>query len=225
MRDKYEQEKGQVENSFECIDWAFAGKSHSTAQGAREGGKIKLCHTVWDHWIDSNSEDPGVDEGDMWVQRDGDTLERGKQKNPDTGEETEYEELWHDLDVMPMGKKQNRSSVVMKLDDPEKHVKGMAVKIGGWCQGILKAGNDLTVERWWKSDTTSDSETQEHTFSDKASTRNGWVRTFKCGQGILPCEYICSNTTGKLGMNSSNRIHPDSQNELRGWKVLEEYYW
>ena len=184
-----------------------------------------LSHTVWEHWIDSKNNDPAVDEGDMWLRSDGDVLERGKQRHPETGAEFVYEELWHDLDIIPLGKKQNRSSVVMRVDDAENSVRGMVVKIGGWCQGILKSGDDLTVERWERKVTTDDQAVAPDDIDD-GRTHNNWIRTFRCGSGALPCRYICSNTSGKIGMHTTERYHTDGdRNRFSEWKVLEEYYW
>ena len=56
----------------------------------------------------------------MLVQEDGDVVERGMQKHPLTGQDTEYEELWHDLEVEAFGKKQNRSTLVMRVEDTER---------------------------------------------------------------------------------------------------------
>jgi len=240
----YDEEKSKEANTLACIDWAFAGRSHTSARGAREDGMIKLSHTVWDHWIDSKSNDPGIDEGDMWVQEDGDVLERGKQKHPETGGETEYEELWHDLEVSPLGKKQNRSSMVLRAHKPERKVRGLVVKIGGWCQGMLKTGDDLTVERWERKPATpSDGEAVVEEGRQEERTHNDWVRTFRVGKGTLPCMYVCSHTGGKLGLDTVLRhrspdprrtqdwwAHPREQaleedDAQDDWKVVEEYYW
>ena len=182
---------------------------------------MQLSHTVWDHWIDSRSNNPDSDEGDMWVQPNGDILEKGKNKDPITGEETEYEELWHDLHVEAFGKKDNRSSLVIRVDDPERNVRGIAIKIGGWCEGILKMEDELTVERWeWKpTDSTSDVAITEASKGDER-TPNDWVRTFRIGKGTLPCKDMCSRTFGKFGLNAV--LKSTTNNE---WKVAEEYYW
>ena len=226
-KDKHEEENSKETNTKECIDWAFAGRSHTTPQGGRKDGMIQLSHTIWEHWIDSKSNNPGPDEGDMLVQENGDVLERGKQKHPVTGAETEYEELWHDLEVDAFGKKQNRSSLVLRAEQPESDVRGMAIKIGGWCQGILKAGDALTVERWeWKSGGPNNDETSTEGGKQAAKTRNGWVRTFKYGEGSLPCEEMCDRTTGKFGLHAvvKRPTTAESTSETE-WKVIEEYYW
>ena len=224
-----EAEKSQDVNTEACVEWAFAGKSHVDPKGARKDGMIQLSHNVWDHWIDSKSNDPGPDEGDMWVQKSGDVLERGKSKDPVTGTETEYEELWHDLEVMPLGNKNNRNSLVLKADDPGKNVRGLTVKIGGWCQGILKVNEKLTVERWERQSDSSGSRLQMEANEDiitRKRTRNGWIRTFRSGTATLPCEYICEHTSGKLGLHTNFRHELDNDpSRLMDWKVIEEYYW
>ena len=218
FREKLKEEKGQEVNTEGCLEWAFAGKSHSILSN---DSSMQLSHTVWDHWIDSRSNNPDSDEGDMWVQPNGDILEKGKNKDPVTGKETEYEELWRDLNVEAFGKKDNRSSLVIRADDPERNAKGMAIKIGGWCEGILKIENDLTVERWeWRqTDGTSDVAFTEASKGD-GRTPNGWVRTFRIGKSTLPCNDMCSRTFGKFGLNTVLKSTTDIE-----WKVAEEYYW
>ncbi|KAK4694601.1 hypothetical protein P7C71_g3004, partial [Lecanoromycetidae sp. Uapishka_2] len=233
FKDKLEEERGKDENTEACIQWAFAGRSHATPQGARKDGMIQLSHTVWDHWIDSKSNDPDKDEGDMWVQKNGDVLERGKNSNPETGEEIEYEELWHDLEVESMGKKHNHSSVVMRAENSEKNLKGMVVKVGGWCQGIMKVGDELTVERWeHKLGSVSDNQQEAVRVqqnggwrTEKGRTRNDWIRTFKLGKGFLPCKDIVEETSGKLGLNHVVKDHPNYWESATEWRVLEEYHW
>ena len=59
--------------------------------------------------IDSEkNEDDIKDEGDMFVQEDGTILERGESIDPETGARQEYEELWQDLDIEPIGSKGKR---------------------------------------------------------------------------------------------------------------------
>lgn len=237
LKQKLEEEKDAEINSEACIEWAFAGRSHSKARQTHEDGKTKLSHTVWEHWIDSKSDSPAVDEGDMSVQENGDVLERGKSTDAATGLVYEYEELWHDLEAVPLGKKHNRSSLVLMAEDPERNLKGMAVKIGGWCQAIVKVEGALTVERWeLKPAASTDTEDQDKERKHEIRTRNDWVRTFKMGAEPLPCEYMCSNTDGKIGLNGILRYWPKQNkftNHMRStedtmgvpdWKIIEEYY-
>ena len=234
LREILESEKGKEVNTLACLDWAFAGKSHAEPQGARQNGLIKLSHTVWDHWIDSKTDDPGVDAGDMWMQKNGDVLERGKQKNPETGDEMEYEELWHDVEVESFGKKQNRSSLVIRAEDAGKGVKGLAVKIGGFCQAIMKSEGDITVERWeHKPADFFQGQDPVHGLGDHERTHNDWIRTFRIGKGCLPCEYMVTNTTGKAGLKTviGESVRGSWTTQIESWKteiewrVVEEYYW
>lgn len=237
FRDKLEEAKATGKHTQACVNWAFAGRSHTKPQKSQTDDMIKLSHTVWDHWIDSRSNDPGIDEGDMWLQEDGDVLERGKSKDAVTGQETEYEELWHDLEVVRLGKKHNRSSLVLRADDPERNLRGMAVKVGGWCQAILKVGDALTIERWERKPAASTiNQTLDEDDKHDKRTRNDWVRTFRVGEGKLPCGYMCSNTDGKIELNGVLRYiantnefsfykTPNEDDRETGWKVLEEYYW
>ncbi|CAF9928970.1 MAG: hypothetical protein ALECFALPRED_004183 [Alectoria fallacina] len=224
LRGKLEQEKNQEANTESCLNWAFAGKSHTTFS---QDSSKQLSHTVWDHWIDSRSNNPDSDEGDMWVQPNGDILEKGKNSDPVSGEETEYEELWHDLQVEAFGKKHNRSSLVMRADQPERMIRGMAVKIGGWCEGLLKIGDGLTVERWeWRSTDSASNVAPTEASKEEKRTHNDWIRTFRLGDGTLPCKDMCSRSFGKFGLNAVlNTITNNDWKSDIEWKVVEEYYW
>ncbi len=224
LRDKLEEEKSQEANTESCLQWAFAGRSHTTII---KDSSMQLSHTIWDHWIDSHTNDPVSDEGDMWVQPNGDVLEKGKNKDSVTGEETEYEELWHDLEVEAFGKKHNRSSLVMKAEESARNIRGMAIKIGGWCEAILKVGDELTVERWeWKPTDGPGNVATTEASKENGRTHNNWVRTFRMGKGILPCENICARTSGKFGLNAvlKSTTDVDWKSDIE-WKVAEEYYW
>ena len=218
---EYEQEKSKEHNTLKCVDWAFAGRSRITKQGSNENGSIEPSHTVWDHWIDSKGNDPAIDEGDLWPQANGEVLERGKQKHPTTGIETEYEELWGDLEVDAIGKKENRSSIVLKAEDLDKDARGMVVKVGGWCQGVLKIGDKMTIERWRRRATDQPS---KHTLSPRSNpnpkTYNDWERVFAVGAEAIPCSDVCERTRGKFGLHTVFK----SDNEIE-WKIIEEYYW
>lgn len=221
LRDKYEEEKGNDIQTKACLDWAFAGKSRITKEINRDAGKLKSWHNVWDHWIDSKSNDPESDEADMTLQEDGTTLEEGVNVDAVSGAETKYEELWKDLPVDPIGKKQKRSSIVLKADDSEIKVEGMVVKVGGWCQGMLKIGDKLTIERWQRRPVDQhEDEEEDDNVGESTRTRNDWVRVFRLGTATLPCKEICSRTTGKNGTNIT--MKDDQQIE---WRVIEEYYY
>ena len=199
LLEPYSQEKVSPIIPDTCIQWAFAGKSRSTKEVKNEQGTTVSWHSAWDHWIDSKSEEPVFDEGDMNLQEDETVLETGNTVDPDTDHVEYYEELWKDLPIDEIGKKGNKSSIVAKAEMPEENFKGLVVKVGGWCQGIAKRGDQLTVERWRRQPQEGgegELPATEHT----ETTRNGWVRIFKTGDAdrILPCRTMCEQTNGRF---------------------------
>lgn len=193
-------------NSLDILEWAFAGKSH-TSKEATSDGVTQPQHSVWEHWIDSKSNNPSVDEGDMWLQPNGDILERGFQSHPFTGTQCEYEELWGDLEVVVVGEEGKRVSVALKVEDDVSSTRGLVVRVGNWCQGILKIGDEITVERWH-------SKLPQHSAKSKLSD---WIREMKIGHGALPCEATFN----------IKDIEEDAfilSNDLQ-WKVIEKYSW
>jgi len=186
-------------NSIAVVEWAFAGTS-STTQGSNGPGDTKSIHSVWEHWIDSKSDNPQPDEGNMWPQSNGDVLERGTQILPVTGLQTEYEELWGDLDVEKVGEEKERISIVLKVENQESHTRGLVVRVGDWCQGIMKSGGVLNIERW-------------HCMK----TQNTWERVVKIGSSDLPCVAACNNEmTSEKGTVVSNGLL---------WNVIEVFRW
>jgi len=177
------------------LEWAFAGKS-STSQSEVAGGP---AHTIWSHAIDSQTSDPQRDEGDMYEQEDGDVLECGQNIDAESGEVKKYEELWHDIGVELVGQEKDYLSVVLTTDNQDNNTKGMIVRVGNWCQGILKVGEDTTVERWqW-------------------SRGDDWQLVAKLGTKLLICGATFDNSSLELGKVIR---HHDLD-----WHVIELYSW
>ena len=187
------------------LDWAFAGVSTTTASSQAGASS----HTVWSHWIDSESSDPDPDEGDMYEQEDGDTLECGQNVDAKTGKVNKYEELWHDVGIQHVRSEQTNVSMVLKTDDTNRNTRAMVVRVGDWCQGILKVGDAVTVERWqWTPAATGHS----------ASTSEGsWKRVARLGNGSLPCAVTFKTEELEVG----KRIAA----EALEWEVVELYRW
>lgn len=80
----------------------------------------------------------------MYPQPDGTTLETGHMLNPDTGIVTAYEEVWDDKDIPSVNTDQ--ICVVLKYQNGED--KGLAIKLGEYCQGFLKIQEQMSLERW-----------------------------------------------------------------------------
>lgn len=68
--------------------------------------------------------------------------------NPATGEAIEFDELSIDLPISPNSRNGKRTSIVLLLQDQGRNVRGMVVRVGDWCQGLLQIGHDISVERW-----------------------------------------------------------------------------
>ncbi|KAG9826129.1 hypothetical protein KCU98_g14292, partial [Aureobasidium melanogenum] len=165
------------------LDWGIAGKSTSTVIDGpsldhpsnppppADGSSRPVCHSTFSHWIDSRTDTPGPDQGDMYPQPNNTTLELGAMYNPLTNSEQAYEELWVDYSASAI--EGTRWSVVIDLDDPDHNAKGRVVRVGEHCQGILKVGEHVTVERW--------------TFevSEKESNSD-WRRLARLGDLFLP---------------------------------------
>ncbi|TLD31011.1 hypothetical protein PspLS_02016 [Pyricularia sp. CBS 133598] len=124
------------------VDWAIAGISESWIRKSADGKDVS--HSKWTHWIDSRTplepEDSVADEGDMFPQPDGTTLEKGRMLNPDVGIEADYEELWDDgeptpgvLDedgqVRPLAGGAARC-IVMQMEDQGVGARGSVVLLG-----------------------------------------------------------------------------------------------
>ncbi|KAL8861605.1 MAG: hypothetical protein Q9178_002130 [Gyalolechia marmorata] len=155
-------------NTFDGqLQWAFAGIKESSN---REGQTI----STWHHWIDSLSDEPVEDKGEMIDLEDGNTLEKGESVDQETGEVKRYEELWEELHWSKgMERDDERLCHVMvkQTDNDPGAISGMAIRIGGYAQGILKDRQGLTIERWeWVED----------------EDARVWQRTVRFGDGQQP---------------------------------------
>ena len=173
--------------SAEQLEWGIAGTSSSWEHDG-------VTRSQWRHWINSRTNEPenATDEGDMFPQADGTTLEKGSMVNPATGRDTPYEELWRDIDPTPTA---SSGVNVVVLQVETEGLCGSVVRLGQYCQGIMKEGDRITAERWeWKE--------------------GGWKRTVRIGSDALPClKVLDDGVEAKVG---------DVVNvEGRGWKVVE----
>ncbi|KAI0481495.1 hypothetical protein F4859DRAFT_512640 [Xylaria cf. heliscus] len=140
-------------NPLAALDWAFAGISSS---GIRDG----VRHSTWRHIVDSRTRSPEtvVDEGDIFPQDDGGTLEKGEMVKPATGRLTGYEETWTDLEAEGIPEINEDSGelvqqpkarcVVLELDDREREARGTVICLGLYCQGVVRIGDRFAAERW-----------------------------------------------------------------------------
>lgn len=131
------------------------------------------------------SEDPEPDVGEMEELDNGDVLEKGQTVDAE-GKMVRYEELWEEISLPKKGGIQDsfRRCVVLKTVEEEGRM-GTVIRIGGYCQGILKEkqhGGGVTVERW--------------EFEEREGGK-GWERTVRFGEGELPCEDLINGTLAK----------------------------
>jgi len=119
-------------------------------------------------------------------------LEKGTMVNPETGLQTEYEEVWieKEVDLVPG----NEDSQVVVLDfDKGVERRGRVVRIGKLCQGLLRVGDEVVAERWERDE------------------KGGWARSKLVGrEGALPCEKL-------LTLPAFHAI----QHEGNTWTVVE----
>lgn len=140
-----------------------------------------------------------VDEGDMLPDEGGElALEKGRMVNPATGLMADYEEMWREVtpklvqsteDIMENGALTSDSAansgqhtcVVLLLQDDESQSRGMVIRVGHFCQGILRTGPHVTLERWeW-------------------TTEGDWRRKMRTGDFWLPCGAVMADAdSGRL---------------------------
>jgi hypothetical protein len=103
-------------------------------------------------------------------------LEVGHAFHADFGAEKTHEEMWRDVPVQSTSAGGGKICSVLRVQDDAARVRGVVVRLGQYCQGLLVQGGNVTVERWeWAAGSTGDSEA------------DGWNRTVRVGDGFLPC--------------------------------------
>ncbi|KAI1122915.1 hypothetical protein F5Y10DRAFT_63664 [Nemania abortiva] len=167
------------------LDWAFAGISSSEPRNG-------VRHSTWRHIVDSRTSaaETVVDEGDMFPQDDGRSLETGRMINPATGKMTDYEEMWTDAEVedIPGANQGSAESierlkgrcVVLELRDDEHEERGMAVYLGRYYQGVVRRGDRFAAERWVWED-------------------GNWQRKYQLGDLWIPSPEQINQATLSLG--------------------------
>lgn len=168
------------------LEWGFAGTSESTRVAQAHPKFGAYGHSVWTHWVDSRvrigEEIPG-DEGDMYEVGEGLCLEHGHAFHPHLGRVAGHEELWRDVPVAStsasekMDEEGRKVCVLLRCEDKEQGVRGVLIRVGRYCQGILQQGEATTTERW------------EFDAEDKLDVQDEkkWKRTARTGDALLPC--------------------------------------
>jgi Protein HRI1 len=164
-------------------------------------GYLKI-HAEWTHWVDSKTlyhEPPIVDAGDMYPVTETRDLEKGSMPNPATGVDTEYEEVWDDMliEVPDLGSKKSATCLIFLTEDAEKETKGCIMKLGSWCQCVLRVGKDISAERW--------------KFTDEYKS---WVLVARVGKNSTGCEVA-------FGDDESMEVGKTIEADGRKWSVKE----
>lgn len=82
-------------------------------------------------------------------------IERGSMAHLDTGEVREYEEAWRAVPILPDGSGK-RTAVLLEIrrDDRDITRRGSVVRVGQYCQGIVRVDGVISVQRWlWTAGT------------------------------------------------------------------------
>ncbi|KAI3337001.1 hypothetical protein HD806DRAFT_24278 [Xylariaceae sp. AK1471] len=184
------------EQSPSGLDWAFAGISSTEI---RDG----VHHSTWRHAVDSRTHtaEDVVDEGDVFPQDEGHTLETGRMMNPATGKLTNYEEIWSDLDARRIidgrsSQQQAARCFVLELRDDAREQRGMVICLGGYSQGIARIGDKFAAERWLWED-------------------GKWLRKYRVGDLSIPNPEDLYSTALSLGEEVK------SEDPLQRWRVVE----
>ncbi|KAI9059500.1 hypothetical protein FKP32DRAFT_1668615 [Trametes sanguinea] len=136
-------------------------------------------HGRWIHDISSRPAHPddGADEGDVAPHptRPDVELERGRMRHPDSGAMTEYEEAWKAVSVLPLGgpraREGRRVAVWLERQQGAADKKGTIVRVGQYCQGIVREGTEVAVQRWqW------------------TEVEGAWQKVGQVGDLAIPCD-------------------------------------
>lgn len=100
------------------------------------------------------------------------------------------------------GKKAGRLSIVLRHENLSRNSRGMVVRVGHICQGVLRVGEDFALERWtWVNE----------------GQHAGWRRDCKLGTLPMPCDVL--NILGEtMGLDTKVRY---GTGEDLAWECLE----
>lgn len=177
--------------------WGLAGISY------RDGSQGR-----WIHTIDSRYDHPVEDSGSLEQLENGDWLEKGKMLDFDDGQVKEYEEVWRDPDVFPRISTvlalEAESGVSFSIESPVDTARGAIVRVGNYCQGIMKVKGKVTCERW---------------ILDAGAVE--WRRVYRIGEGVLPCRVACIDNFVWAKGEKQNDTDDD---EVRQFKIHTEIH-
>ncbi|KAH9835272.1 uncharacterized protein C8Q71DRAFT_764931 [Rhodofomes roseus] len=196
------------------LEWAFSGVAKTQY---RDG----VCHKTWTHHIDSRTAhgaEPPVDEGDMFPEPDGVLCrETGRMANPETGEMSDYEEMWETVEAKTTGQDRDKFCLVATVGGPAAtaHMaRGAMIRIGQYIQCLLIIDDEVNVERWIYTG-------EDATDAIDGSTvgSEGWIRVVKLGPRVLPCPWFFRATARSVGATFEDKTQPWT------WTLAEKSSW
>ena len=206
-------------------------------------------HTTWTHWVDSRhskgirsslgaSKTPHsatfagkspdydwVDSGTIYpTDKDNESLEKGRMPNPETGLMTDYEELWRDLPLLRLPHEPGLITFVLQAENKILGTRGLVIRIGSWCQGVIRSGADLGVERWRYGGVVPPGGSEPGLvdltggIGDGIGGEHKWERLAKVGEMSLPCQ-VCWEKGWEL------KVGEEVVSGGLKWEVVERVVW
>jgi Protein HRI1 len=192
--------------------WAFSGTATTTFPSSNDGFEMPLAaHCAWQHEIDSHGPEI-TDEGDMFLLKNGDSMEIGVMENSETKQQTLYKEYWTGPKTqIGVDKEPKYPSVVAEMQqDNINSTRGRIIRVGNYCQGIMEIGQrgaqEVYVERWIRG-------SNEQWSRDPRSGISGTVvGQFGLAYPSLLCAWACATGRGVGDETVSNGVK---------WKITE----
>lgn len=118
----------------------------------------------------------------------------------------DIKDTWHPISPLNTVLENHKWNIVLELDESIKNAKGLIVRVGHYCQGVLKIGDAVTVERWrfihkqskhttQNLSTKSASPAATEKSEPEPAFEGDWTRELRLGDHFLPCA-IAFRTAG-----------------------------
>ena len=215
----------------------------------QSGSASNYRQTTWTHWVDSRHskgvrtsvgapktphtatfsekpQDDWVDSATIYpTDKENESLEKGRMQNPDTALMADYEELWKDLPLQKLPHEPGLMSFVLQAENKVLGTRGLVMRIGSWCQGVIRSGADIGVERWRFGGVVMPGGAEVGLVDgpvsgveDGIGGKNKWERLAKIGEMSLPCQ-VCWEKAWEL------KVGEQIVSGGLQWEVVEKVVW